>query len=644
MKSKFLIFFIAFTTLCNAQIVSIPNATFKSRLLSANSSNTIAKDINGNYIDIDSNNDNEIQESEALQVKELKLIESINVASIEGINSFLNITKLEIKFNGLINADLTALNQLNYLDIYCGNLNLGLKNNLETLYVIHTTTLTYTSTTATLKKITSSLNLFLNINYLLKINLIELKIQNLTSQMTDFDYSNLKYIHNLQVLDLGLTDGSDLVFTNYNPLDSPLYPQNIKTLILKNLSSNINLMNLNSIENLEFYSIDTTVFQTYEYPYPVAIQTFNPANFPNLKNLNFVRYYNGIQNLDLSVLTHLETFITSEANVYTGYNGSTFTINFGNNINLKKVVISELPTSNLNFSGNPNLEELEIYANNIYYNQSDATVNVNFSINNNIKKIKANIPFRDATTSWNYHPRNIEFSNLDSNNSLERIDLNFCNLTQLLALNSINLNYVNAFRCIFNNNNLTFGTLPSLSYLNIETLAAESFVANLATTDLNLDLSGCSILTSLDVHYPKLRFISLKNGIAQTIFGVDLSNDNQGLLICIDSFEQPLILSGQPFGWDVPTIHTFTSNCTLSLQENQLLDTISIYPNPVKDILHIQTNEEVLKVEIYDIYGRILSSKSVSNNNIDLSELITGNYILKLHTKKGITNTKIVKK
>ena len=95
----------------------------------------------------------------------------------------------------------------------------------------------------------------------------------------------------------------------------------------------------------------------------------------------------------MSVLTHLETFITSEANVYTGYNGSTFTINFGNNINLKKVVINELPTSNLNFSENPNLEELEIYANNIYYHQSDATVNVNFSINNHIKKIKANIFF-----------------------------------------------------------------------------------------------------------------------------------------------------------------------------------------------------------------------------------------------------------
>ena len=642
MKIKFLFFLIVFTTFCNAQIVSIPNTTFKARLLSANSSNTIAKDINGNYIDIDSNNDNEIQESEALQVKELKLIESINVTSIEGINSFLNITKLEIKFNGLTYADLTALNQLNYIDLYCGNINLGTKNNLETLYVIHTNSIVYTSTAATLKKITSSLNLFSSINYLLKLNLEEIKIQNFTMQMGDFDYSNLKYMYNLRILDLGLTDGSNLNFTNYNPLENPLYPQNIKTLILKNLHQNLNIINLNSIENLEFYSVDINVFETYESPYLIAVQTFNPANFPNLKSLNFIRYYNGIQNLDLSPLTHLETFITSEAIVYTGYNGSVFNINFGNNNNLKKVVLNELPTANLNFSGNTNLEELEIYANKEYYHQSAATVNVTFSNNNNIKKIKAHIPYRTEQTFWNNHPRNIEFINLNNNNSLERLDLNFCNLVQPLVLNNNNFNYFNAFRCIFNNT-VTFGNLPNFSYLNIETLAAETYVSSLATNDLILDLSGCTILTSLDVHYPKLRFISLKNGIAQTIFGVDLSNDNQGLTICIDSFEQPIIVGGNPFGWNVPLVHAFTNTCTLGLDENEFYNTISMYPNPVTDNLYFQSKENILKIEIYDVAGRIISSKSILENKVNLSELKKGNYFLKLYTKNGIMNYKIIK-
>ena len=49
------------------------------------------------------------------------------------------------------------------------------------------------------------------------------------------------------------------------------------------------------------------------------------------------------------------------------------------------------------------------------------------------------------------------------------------------------------------------------------------------------------------------------------------------------------------------------------------------------------------KVEVFDIAGRIISSNSINENKIDLSDLITGNYILKLYTEKGITNTKIIK-
>ena len=47
--------------------------------------------------------------------------------------------------------------------------------------------------------------------------------------------------------------------------------------------------------------------------------------------------------------------------------------------------------------------------------------------------------------------------------------------------------------------------------------------------------------------------------------------------------------------------------------------------------------------KVTDIAGRILSSNSISENKIDLSELKTGNYILKLYTDKGIKNTKILK-
>lgn len=69
MKTKILFILIAFTTLCNAQIVNIPDANFKARLLEASSNNGIAISLSGGYFKIDANNDGEIQQTEASNVK-----------------------------------------------------------------------------------------------------------------------------------------------------------------------------------------------------------------------------------------------------------------------------------------------------------------------------------------------------------------------------------------------------------------------------------------------------------------------------------------------------------------------------------------------------------------------------------------------
>jgi len=100
------------------------------------------------------------------------------------------------------------------------------------------------------------------------------------------------------------------------------------------------------------------------------------------------------------------------------------------------------------------------------------------------------------------------------------------------------------------------------------------------------------------------------------------------------------------FDYNFPIVtnnYTTTIQNTLGLQENDFINNISVYPNPVKDILNFKTEHNISKVEVYDIAGRILSSNSVSENKIDLSNLKTGNYILKLYTEKGIMNTKIIK-
>ena len=92
-KLYFLLFLIS--GLASAQIVNIPDANLKTRLLEANVTNNIAKDIAGNSIKIDVNSDNEIQQSEALLVyrlMDLNYASNLPIVDYTGLQSFTNIT------------------------------------------------------------------------------------------------------------------------------------------------------------------------------------------------------------------------------------------------------------------------------------------------------------------------------------------------------------------------------------------------------------------------------------------------------------------------------------------------------------------------------------------------------------------------
>ena len=70
----------------------------------------------------------------------------------------------------------------------------------------------------------------------------------------------------------------------------------------------------------------------------------------------------------------------------------------------------------------------------------------------------------------------------------------------------------------------------------------------------------------------------------------------------------------------------------------------SIYPNPVVDDIFFNTNENIKNIIVYDLSGRILYSNLIQNNTVNLSELKTGNYIVKVQTENKIINTQIIKK
>jgi len=66
-------------------------------------------------------------------------------------------------------------------------------------------------------------------------------------------------------------------------------------------------------------------------------------------------------------------------------------------------------------------------------------------------------------------------------------------------------------------------------------------------------------------------------------------------------------------------------------------NSIVLYPNPVNYELKIMNYETIENVEIYDVYGRILTNSQFSILNsqlsIDVSHLASGMYFLKVGNK-----------
>ena len=82
-----------------------------------------------------------------------------------------------------------------------------------------------------------------------------------------------------------------------------------------------------------------------------------------------------------------------------------------------------------------------------------------------------------------------------------------------------------------------------------------------------------------------------------------------------------------------------------NITEEQI-SSVNIYPNPVSDRIFIEAETEIEEVVVYDIYGRHQVTETPSrqgNLSIDLSDLKSGIYFVKINTEKGNIVKRIIK-
>ncbi|UPQ74938.1 T9SS type A sorting domain-containing protein [Chryseobacterium nepalense] len=90
-------------------------------------------------------------------------------------------------------------------------------------------------------------------------------------------------------------------------------------------------------------------------------------------------------------------------------------------------------------------------------------------------------------------------------------------------------------------------------------------------------------------------------------------------------------------------IATAESLSTLSVGETQQKEVTQFYPNPTKDYIYINETKSNLKVTVYDVSGKMVLNRSLTNNRLDVSSLEKGNYVASYISKKRIKSFKFIK-
>jgi hypothetical protein len=125
-------------------------------------------------------------------------------------------------------------------------------------------------------------------------------------------------------------------------------------------------------------------------------------------------------------------------------------------------------------------------------------------------------------------------------------------------------------------------------------------------------------------------FMHSTDGLNQTVLG---SNHKANANFFRGKIDSLLIyqcaITGQFFG--------------INLIERDIISSVSVFPNPAKNTLYLDGLANTTTAEVYDVSGKLLLTKQLTINNIDISSLAKGLYFIKLSTKEGSVVRKFVK-
>ncbi|SHJ27367.1 conserved repeat domain-containing protein/Por secretion system C-terminal sorting domain-containing protein [Flavobacterium haoranii] len=181
---------------------------------------------------------------------------------------------------------------------------------------------------------------------------------------------------------------------------------------------------------------------------------------------------------------------------------------------------------------------------------------------------------------------------------------------------------------------------------------------NIVVKDM-IDISKFDISTLVPLHGSHEFYTRIKDNKVEFIFeniNLDFNDATNDGYVAFKIKTLPTLNIGDSFSnnaniyfdYNFPiTTNTYntTINNVLNNQDFVFENEFVLYPNPANEIINISTKNqtEINSVEIYNLVGQIVLAIPNTTNKIDVSNLETGTYFIKVNTEKGSTTTKFVK-
>jgi hypothetical protein len=330
-----------------AQIVNIPDANFKAKLLSSDITNTVAQDENDNDIKIDANNNGEIEVSEALAVHKLFYtydgappfrLSANNtqiigpISDLTGIAAFANLKYLYVGSNELTTADLSGNTLLEYL--YCGN-NLLTSINLDGL--IHLNSLNirdnfFTSFSTAGLPALAGFNCQGNPIQTLTFN-NNAVLQTVICQVCELTSLDVSMLPALKTLECGVNEITEINFGSINQVTNLGCSSNLlSTLDISNMTQlkTLNCHNNMLTTNFDFSNMPEMIGVNCDYN---LITSLLFSNNPQLHTVSCSN--NNLSSLDFST--------TSLYDLYASNNPNLSFVNVKNGVITADVYVSQFP-------------------------------------------------------------------------------------------------------------------------------------------------------------------------------------------------------------------------------------------------------------------------------------------------------------